>query len=1089
MIFRWRTICFSVCRKYLLPMVAGICISVSCIAQTITLTNRKLSIRELIDEILVQTRYSVVYSLGPLEEIPSIKINCRNASLQDVLDSCFMGLQINYSIFHRSIVIFRKVSPDASLYIPLEGRVQATNGEPLAGASIAVDGMPQQISSADGSFRCPVKALRSIVTISYSGYSPRTVVLSNTKLQMISLEPCPSLLEDVIVPAYKSSGQWYAASSIIRNTEWNGALTGIGVPEVMEGRLTGLSIHQYNGVPGSAFGVLIRGRNSIQQSTDPLIVVDGVPIQLAAGLSTIGSGSAQGPMGASVFNVIPVSSISSIEVLKGAAATVKYGNRGVNGALLLTLIKGRAGQTRWEAEVCSGINATVKTSPLLNTVQYLELRKEAIRNDGLPVNAVTLPELYQWDSTRYTDFKKMMTGNMRTQGNNRIALSGGDTNTVYRVSGNYQRETAVFPAKTGDDRLSLDGSLRHQSPDRRLQTDLSVLYNWENNLLPIQDYTSFMYLAPNAPPFEDNSGHPAWISNGIPFINIPAFEKNSYRADVKSQLSHFQLSYKLLPGLTLRSNLGFYGLLSTEHSQLLIPNQAPAIDPRGLTYYNRKTGYNNLIEGLAEYTRPIGPGRLVILLGRRWQNQETAYSSIYKLGFVSDTQLATGEGNPISIMDQNRVVNHYETSFANMNYSFLDRYCVFFSARQDRSNRFGPGNQVGNFWAIGASWTFSKERFFKKWRWLSFGKLKGSLGTAGNDQISNSTDRAYATGSIPRTNQGLHGIYPVSIFNSNLRWEINYNSELAVDLGFLHDNILLSAAAYRDWTINQLVYTSFSSPPGMPGMICNLPANVVNEGLEFSLHTRNFTSAHFEWASTFSLTVPVNRLARFPSLSSSVYANSLVVGKSLSVVKGFQYEGVNPASGLFQFRDVNKDGIIDARDRLVGGNLDLRYYGGCDQRFRYKNFQVDIFFEFRLQNGVNPFVVLYQQIPPGFAGPLMLGNAPSEWLHRWQHPGDHAPLQRVTESTSSPAYGAIANYINSDASVINASFIRWKSLEVSYRIPEKQLAPGAIREARIYLRGQNLLTYSHFPVTDPETQDPTVLPPVRSVMIGMQLSF
>jgi TonB-dependent starch-binding outer membrane protein SusC len=207
------------------------------------------------------------------------------------------------------------------------------------------------------------------------------------------------------------------------------------------------------------------------------------------------------------------------------------------------------------------------------------------------------------------------------------------------------------------------------------------------------------------------------------------------------------------------------------------------------------------------------------------------------------------------------------------------------------------------------------------------------------------------------------------------------------------------------------------------------------------------------------------------------------------VVTGYHFEGVNPATGLFQLRLVDGNPFPDYRDILVGGNTDVHYYGGCSQTFRYKNWQLDLFVEFRVQGGVNPYVVLYEQNPPGFAAPSMLGNAPVEWLHRWQRPGDHTSLEKATENPGSDASVAIYDYVASDARVTDASFVRLKSMRLSYQLPERQLSRQGLRECRLYLEGQNLLTFTHFPVTDPETQDPTVLPPMKTIVAGVRVVF
>ena len=1068
-------------------------IRMPCAAQHVHIRGKSLAIRDVFEKIRRQTGYDVLFSPDVLNDAPAVDLDFRNSEVRQVLTACLAGLQLGYRIEGKAILVYRKVGLDDCLYLPLQGQVQSATGEPLAGASISVDGVLQQHTLAGGSFQIPVKARRTTVTISLPDYVPRTVGLYNTGFQLITLQPAASLLDQVIIQAYGQTTPRYLTSSVARvKGDLLAAQPGGNVLQALEGRVTGMTIRQYSGVPGSAFETLVRGRHSISQGTEPLVVVDGVPIADNDGLlSTIGAGSAQGVMGASVLNGIPPSAIASIEVLRDAAATAIYGSRGANGVLLVTLKTGEASEKlRWSAELSSGPDAAVRTGRLLNIRQYLAMRREAILNDGLTVDAATLPEGFFWDSTRNTDYKKFVEGSPAWRQHIRIDCTGGDTNTVFLLSGNDQREAAVFPGPTGDDRISLYGHLHRQSVNRRLRLDLSTLYSWENNRLPIQDYTPFAWLAPNAPPFSDAAGQPVWKSNGLSFANIPALESNHYQSSVRNQLNHLQLSYTLLPGLSLRASLGYSAVLSNEYTQQLIAGQDPATNPSGQTQQIVNTGESELVEGLAEYKKEGRQGKLEALLGSTWQEQRAVYSSINASGYPSDLLLETGGGSPTISTTGSSVVYRYEAVFGRLNYIFRNRYIATFSGRRDGSSRFGPGEQFGNFWGIGTAWIFNEEPFLRKERWLSFGKLRLSAGTTGNDLIGdNSYSAVYSPTTSARGYQTRQGGYPVSSPNPDLHWEVNYSSELALDLGFFHNNLLVSMAGYRDWTGNQLIYNALPAQSGLPGQLSNLPVNIVNEGLEFSVRGQIFSTPQCGLTTTVLLTTPVNRLASFPTLGTSLYANSLVPGRSLTVVNGYQYEGVNPQSGLFQFRDVNHDGRLDSRDLVPGGNLDLKYYGSCTESLRYKNWQLDLFVEFRVQNGFNPYVTLYQLNPPGFAAPSMLGNGPAGWLDHWRRPGDHARLQQVTESYGSVAYQRMQEYIGSDAQSIDASFIRWKSLSLTYRLPASLMHRWGLREGRIYLRGQNLLTYTHFPVTDPETQDPTVLPPVRSLVAGMGVNF
>jgi hypothetical protein len=668
-----------------------------------------------------------------------------------------------------------------------------------------------------------------------------------------------------------------------------------------------------------------------------------------------------------------------------------------------------------------------------------------------------------------------------------VGMSGGDSNTIhhsntiYLLSGSYHREAAVFPGLSWDQRISVFGHLHEQFDNRRLQVDLSAIYHWENNRLPQQDYSLSQYLAPNTPSFYSSTGQPQWSQNGLAYLNIPAQGYNSYSGNVQNQFNHLQVSYDALPGLQFRASLGYYRIASTERTVNPIIGQDPAQDPTGSTGLTTNSGHSVLVEQVGEYKQHLGRGQLDLLAGANWQEQQTSYSMQTASGYTSDLLMSAGSGNPVITVTGNSIVYRYEALFGRLNYNLDNRYIAELSGRRDGSSRFGPGNQFGNFWAASAAWIFGDEPWFPSWRWFSFGKLRGSLGTTGNDQIGASYAQLYTGTNVPQGYQGQQGLTPATIANNNLHWEVNYNSELAMDLGFVQNKILLSVAAYRDWTVNQLVQTNLPGQSGMPNVYANVPANVNNRGVELTLRTVNLRRKDFSWESTVTLSAPVNKLRRFPGLASTTYSSQLVVGKSLSVVKGYQYQGVSVDSGIFQFRDIN--------DVVAGGNFDPRYYGGVDQHFRYKQLELDLFLVFKRQNGYNPYVIIYQQYAPGSLAPSMLGNAPVEWLHRWQNPGDHSALERVTAETTTLAYSRMQDYISSDAKAIDASYLRLKSLSFSYQLSRSWLKRLSLTEGKMYIKGENLFTYSKFPVSDPETQDPRVLPPVKTVTAGVKVNF
>jgi len=1069
----------------LMPVCAG--------AQRLNLRGKGFSFAYVFGEIKKQLDYDIIYTSRNFEGAPTVDVELKNADIRETLNSVFAGLQLGYHIDNRSVSIYRVGSPEASIFKPLQGRVFSAEGQPLAGASITIDSVTVATTDATGSWRARVRSRMTTVTISYLGYSSRTVELSNTVLHVVVLQSSAYTLDNVVVQAYGKTTPRLSMGSVSSvkasdiNTQPEGTIAG-----GLAGRVPGLQVKQYNGVPGAAYGFLVRGLHSIAQGTEPLIIVDGMPVAGNSGaLSIIGSGSAQGAMGAASLNGIPLSSVASIEVLKGASATAIYGSRGANGVILITLKQGLAGKARWNFDLFGGVSRAVKTSPNLGIVEYRGLRREAIANDGVAYDSASAPELFAWDSTRNIDLKKMVMGHTGLIKDARAELSGGDTNTVYLVSGSYHGEGAAFGRGTGQDWKSLYGHLMHSCWGRHLRVDLSAIYSWGNTELPIQDLSIFQYSTPNTPAFRDGAGQLQWADHGVGYTNIEALYSNQYRASLRNQLNHLQVSYEVLPGLELKGSFGYSRVSSDENSRLPLAGQDPASAPVGHRYYTGNTWHSELAEGYAQYVWKKGGSRLDALFGVNWQQQRSSHSDIFQDGFTSDAQLSAGVGAGSTTTDANAVAYRYEAGFGRLSYSLRDRYLVNVSGRRDGSSRFGPGRQFGNFWAVSSAWVFSDESFMRRVGWLSYGKIRAGIGTTGNDQIGdNQFAQVYGNTSANRGYQGRQGVIPVTFANDQLAWEVNYSTEVALDLGFLKNKVVLSAIAYRDWTNNQLVYTSLPSQAGLPGVFSNFPADVVNKGLEFTLTTHNWVRQHFRWVSTLLLTVPGNRLRRFPGLAASTYAGRLYEGKPLSEITGYHYTGVDPSTGLFTFRDFNKNGVLDPGDRKPGGDPDLRWYGGLDQNFQYRRWELDVFFEYRVGKGVNPLAMLYQlKPPPGQLGPQMLNNGPVEWLDHWRAPGDGGRLQRLTANPASAASQQAYNYTLSDALLTGASFVRLKSLALRWRLPEKWVSKAGLTNAQVYLQGQNLLTWTKFPVTDPETQDPTVLPPMRMVTMGCHITL
>jgi hypothetical protein len=350
--------------------------------------------------------------------------------------------------------------------------------------------------------------------------------------------------------------------------------------------------------------------------------------------------------------------------------------------------------------------------------------------------------------------------------------------------------------------------------------------------------------------------------------------------------------------------------------------------------------------------------------------------------------------------------------------------------------------------------------------------------------------KVYTASPPSRGYQGLPSVTPNTLYNPDLHWELSRSVELGLDLEFFRHQLFVSASVYRTWSGDQIFNSNLGAPAGGPGATRNLPITVLNDGFELIVRAGSWNLGPVRWTSSFNLTIPRNKLISFPGLAASDYATLFVGGKSLTVSKGLHYLGVDPGSGLYQFKGVGKDGKYTVNDLVPSRPRDPRYYGGWGNSFSYKGFALDIFVEFHRQNGYNPLILLDQVNPAGMQEQAtQLSNGPKEWLGYWKKRGDLVRRQRPTADPGSIAATAQNNYDGSDANVIDASYLRLKTVALSYEVPKKVVKRYKMKALRFYVHAQDARTYTHYPVCDPETQDPLSLPPAKTWVVGLFLNF
>jgi len=1092
--------------KLLMILLTAFCLQLSAktFSQNITFQGKNIPLEKIFRVIEKQTNYFVFYDYRQISHSRPVTVNVKNQSLQDFLDLCFKEQPFGYSIEDKTIVITRPEVPQPANPVPpqptaptipetpISGHVTGADGASLSGATIRVKGTNNYTTSnASGEFSINVKP-GDILLITYVGYADQVLKVDDktmTNRWSIKLDPSNSPLDIVQVQAYGTTSRRLSTGNISTVTAADIAKQPLtNVLLAVEARVPGLFISQNTGLPNSTVTVQIRGVNSIAQGKDPLYIIDGVPYTSSM-LPNPGSG---GSSDASPFSFINPASIESVDVLKDADATAIYGSRAANGVILITTKKGKAGPTKFDFNVYTGLSETPRETHLMNRDQYLAMRNEGFRNTGAVKTVTNAPDLIVWDTTRNMNWQKRLLGQITVNTDAQLSVSGGNSNSSYRIYGGYNINKPPFPRTSGHynaNKISGGLSLSTASTDRRFNAQVSMNYLIDNTFLPSYDPTANVTLAPDAPePFNpDGSINYKDYSTSNPF---PGFY-NTYKGRTNNLVSNMTLGYKISDALLFKVTGGYNNMVVNGAYAYSIATQIgnPFItNPTGSATFSYNTISSWIVEPQMTLKTRLGKGKLDALLGTTFQQSSSTGQEIGGSGYTNDALLgslagATSIFNYGSTNEQNRFTSIY----GRINYNWQDKYILNLNGRRDGSSRFGPGRKFGNFGSIGAAWLFSNTQYIKdNLSFLSFGKLRGSYGTTGNEPAGN-----YAYLSLNsflnqgRPYQNAQAISPDNLVSTNFAWELVKKMEGALELGFLKDRILTTFSYFRNRTSNQLLQYQLPDITGFGSVLLNRKATVQNAGTEFTVNTKNIVSSKFTWTTGLNLTFYRNKLVAFPGIEATPYSTSLIVGMPVSIKMGYRAAGVDPQTGVYQFYD--KAGKLTftpgAEDYNVPISVDPAFYGGLQNSFTYDHFSLDLFFSFVKQRGSNYLFHSYEAPGRSYYGD---GNQPVELMNVWHKIGDKALYQKYT-STSGNVTTAYSYQQNSDAAYVDASYVRLKNVSLAYSLPANLLKKIKIEGIRVYYQAQNLLTFTHYKGPDPEGQG--YLPPLRIMTMGAQITF
>lgn len=852
------------------------------------------------------------------------------------------------------------------------------------------------------------------------------------------------------------------------------------VLSTIQGRMSGVSITQNTGTPGGGFDIQIRGKNSIRrEGNEPLYIIDGVP--QASETPSLYSNKILPWSSINPLNTINPNDIESFEILKDADATAIYGSRGANGVIIVTTKRGKKGRSELKLNTSYSLSRIIQPMEMMNTEQYISMRRQAFQNDNVPYPATMYDINGTWDQSRYTDWQKELIGGTAESYAVQLSMSGGSENMSYQISYGHNEQGTVLPADFRYKTNTINANFSYFTPDRRLEFNFVNTFSFQNNNVQNDDMTSkAIGLSPNAPALYTSEGGINW-ENGT-FTNPIASLLSEYRNKTAFFNNGLNVSYKLFPFLSVKMNAGISYQNFEERSLKPHTINNPSFGQTSLnstSSKNNQVNFSYILEPQIVGSYIIGNHRFEALVGTTLQKTQADQGAISGRGFESNALIDNiGASNVKTISDQVRSEYNYTAVFARFNYQLKKRYILNLTGRRDGSSRFGPSNRFGNFGAIGAAWLFSEEVFLSELKWLSHGKIRGSMGTTGNDKIG---DYQYLNTYIVSSNiyNGQTALNPARLYNPNFSWEKTLKKELAIELGFWNGRFNFSGAYYENTSSNQLVGIPLPATTGFSSIQSNLPAKIRNTGWEFDASVQVFRKGKFRYDTSVNLSIPKNTLVEFPNLEGSTYSNQYVVGYPVTIAKVYQYEGIDPVTGLFRFKDFNGDGKINSPDDSKAiEKLGVQFFGGWSNNLRFGNWSASFLWQFVKQRNWN-----YNRLMPM---PGILNNQPVEALNVWSpsNPdGEYMPYSAGYNSQKLSLHGF---FQNSTAAVSDASFIRLKNVQLSYKIPVKEMG---IKEAMIYFQGQNLLTITKYFGMDPEFYLVGFLPPLKTYSLGFQITF
>jgi TonB-linked SusC/RagA family outer membrane protein len=1025
-----------------------------------------------------------------------------------------------------SFSVLTKEDDNNARFIKIRGVVTDSKNSPLPGASVLVRGTKKSVSTgADGSFNIEAD-VNQVLVISFVGYQTKEITVTNQPSLRIVLQESAIMLDDLVVSVgygrAKKSDLTGSIASISSKELENVVLN--SPDKALQGRVSGVTVRASSHAPGGGVSVNVRGTSSITASGQPLYVIDGFPVStnFYRPNNVIEGGDAEGnPLAA-----IDAANIESIEILKDASATAIYGSRGTNGVVIVTTKRGKSGKPKVDFEASVGVRNVSKKFDMLSASAYATLlNEEQVLNKREPI--FTQQEINGFgEATDWQDeiFKSAL--NQRY----RLNVSGGNQDIRYLIGTTYDDQDGIVLGtgfKKYAANINLEGTL---SPKLKIGTTLNVANTSEqqmrNDTKGSSNWPSMVmniFRAPLHIPARNENGDPTFFNNfkGGTGEENPLYMAENYdiNANTVRLLGSINFTYEITDKLNFKTRVGLdYRDWRNKFYYPIASRSASATLGEAGQYADRTS--NVLNENLLEYSNTFGEKhKLNIIGGMTYQRENSEFLSGGAYGFPSDFYSYNNLGIATTPLPgaSNRSQWTLLSYLGRINYTFNDKLLITATSRIDGSSKFGANHKYGFFPSGAVAYKFTNEPFIERLKVFSELKLRLGYGHTGNEGIGMyqsmgtiAAARAGANGYI-FNNQLVTIAYPTNLPNPDLTWEKARDINLGLDLGFAKNRITANIDLYHKKTTDLLLAVPLPAESGYGSILRNV-GSMENKGIEIGLQSRNLTGA-FTWTTNANFSINRNKILDLGGadfiftgwVGGNLSANNgtnvvrLAPGKPVGAFYGSTAEGIwrsaeeikavgtmpSAQPGSMRFKDLNGDGLYDAKDDSYIGNPNPDFIYGLSNSFGYKQWSLDIMVYGEYGQDV---LWLTKKRLAGGISPVA-----SDRNNRWTAAD---PNKENATLAANQIYPSVLSTDNT----YDASFLRISNISLSYLLKGSQLKLRGLESIRLSLNAENPFLFTNYPGYDPEVNsygnsnvvkgmDKYAYPSSRLYRLGINVTF